>query len=49
MSQKEQLINRIEKEREILNGLLRCGGRVEEVYRQSLVVDALIEQYMQYH
>ncbi|MDO4323283.1 MAG: hypothetical protein Q4C61_12220 [Lachnospiraceae bacterium] len=48
MSQKELLINQIEKEREILNGLLLCGSKVEEVYHQSLVVDELIEQYMQY-
>ena len=48
MSRKEQLINQIEEEREILNGLLCFGDKVEEAYRQSLVVDALIEQYMQY-
>lgn len=49
MEKKEQLINQIEREREILNGLLGCGGEVEEIYQQSLVVDGLIEQYMQYN
>ena len=47
MKQKEQLISHIEKEREILNGLLSSGAKVEEVYRQSLIVDRLIEQYME--
>lgn len=45
MNRKEQLRNHIERERTILNGLLACGANVEEVYAQSCVVDALIEQY----
>lgn len=48
MSQKEQLINHIEEERSILDGLLKSGGKVEDIYRQSLVVDELIEQYIRF-
>jgi methanogenic corrinoid protein MtbC1 len=48
MSQKEQLRNQIEEERERLNAMLAGGAQVEETYRQSLVVDALIEEYMNY-
>ncbi|MDY3248849.1 MAG: Spo0E family sporulation regulatory protein-aspartic acid phosphatase [Candidatus Choladocola sp.] len=46
MSQKELLKRHIEEEREKLNLLLSGGGKVEDVYRQSVVVDRLIEQYM---
>ncbi|HIR75630.1 MAG TPA: hypothetical protein IAB97_01780 [Candidatus Choladousia intestinipullorum] len=45
MNRKEQLRNHIEKERTILNRLLAGGANVEEIYAQSRVVDALIEQY----
>lgn len=48
MTQKELLINQIEKERDVLNGLV-AGRKVEEAYRQSLVLDRLLEQYMQYN
>ncbi len=47
MNGKEQLMERIEEEREKLNGLLSEGAEAEEAYRQSLVVDQLIEQYME--
>lgn len=46
MKKKEVLRNDIEREREKLNSLLAGGGKVEDAYRQSLVVDALIEQYL---
>ena len=46
MSREEQLMNQIEKERKLLNGLLEKKETAEVVYRQSLVVDALIEKYM---
>ncbi len=46
MEQRELLKRRIEEEREKLNGLLAQGRRTE-AYRQSLVVDALLEQYTQ--
>lgn len=46
MSQKELLRKRIEEERIKLNSMVCGGGKVEETYRQSLVVDRLIEQYM---
>ena len=48
MMTKEQLMKRIEEQRQILNGLLKSGGQVEEIYQQSLVVDALLEKYMQF-
>lgn len=48
MTTKEQLMNRIEEQRRILNSLLKSGGKVEEIYHQSLVVDALLEKYMQF-
>lgn len=47
MDPKEQLKRKIEEEREKLNQLLSGGGRVEDAYEQSLVVDRLIEQYME--
>lgn len=46
MNQKEVLRKHMEEERVRLNILLENGGNVEEVYRQSLVVDRLLEQYM---
>ena len=46
MSQKELLRKKIEEERAKLNNLVSGGGKVEEMYHQSLVVDRLIEQYM---
>lgn len=46
MSQKELLMKHIEEERTKLNHLLAGGGKVEDVYLQSLVLDELIEQYM---
>ncbi len=46
MSRKELLRKNIEEERKKLNCLLEGGAEVEETYRQSLVVDRLLEQYM---
>ncbi|HIR28028.1 MAG TPA: Spo0E family sporulation regulatory protein-aspartic acid phosphatase [Candidatus Choladousia intestinigallinarum] len=46
MNQREILREQIEKERTRLNSILESGGKVEEVYEQSLVVDRLLEQYM---
>lgn len=46
MSQKELLRKHIEEERIKLNGMIAGGAKVEETYRQSLVVDQLLEQYM---
>lgn len=46
MSQKELLRKHIEEERKKLNRLVSGGGTVEETYLQSLVVDRLLEQYM---
>lgn len=46
MSQKETLRKHIEEERMKLNTLVESGGKVEDLYRQSLVVDRLLEQYM---
>ncbi len=46
MNQKELLKKWIEEERSKLNKLVAGGGSVEETYRQSLVVDRLLEQYM---
>ena len=48
MTAKEQLMHHIEEQRRILNSLLKSGGKVEEIYRQSLVVDALLEKYMHF-
>lgn len=45
MEQKELLKRKIEEEREKLNRLLAGGGRMEDVYEQSLIVDRLVEQY----
>ncbi len=47
MGQKEQLRKRIEKERRKLNLLLRRGKGSQDAYTQSLVVDRLIEKYME--
>lgn len=46
MSQKEILKHQIEEERGRLNGLLAEGKNMEEVYEQSLILDRLIEEYM---
>lgn len=45
MSQLELLKNEIEKERKKLDSLL-AGDNLEETYRQSLVVDRLVEKYI---
>lgn len=47
MNLKEQLKKRIEEERVKLNVLVASGGKVEETYRQSLMIDRLLEQYME--
>ncbi len=47
MKQKELLRSQIEEERRKLDDMLACGTTVEEAYGQSLVVDTLIEQYME--
>lgn len=46
MSKKELLKKNIEEERIKLN-CLASGGKWEDLYAQSLVVDRLIEQYME--
>ena len=46
MTKKELLRKRIEEERQKLNHLLADGSKVEETYAQSLIVDQLLEQYM---
>lgn len=46
MTKKELLRKNIEMEREKLNSILAGGGKVEDAYTQSLVVDRLLEQYM---
>ncbi len=46
MNKKELLRKHIEEERIKLNRLAAGGDKMEELYRQSLVVDRLIEQYM---
>lgn len=46
MTNKELLMKQIEEEREKLNCLLAGGARVEDAYHQSLLVDRLIEEYM---
>ena len=46
MNQKEQLKNQIEEERRKLDCMIADGGKVRDVYRQSLFVDQLIERYM---
>lgn len=47
MTQKEQLRKRIEEERKKLNLLLLWGKGSADAYTQSLVVDRLIEKYME--
>ena len=47
MNRKELLRKRIEEERIKLNDLLSGERNMEDAYRQSLVVDRLIEQYME--
>jgi len=46
MSRKEQIRERMEEEREKLNQMAAGGGNVEETYRQSIIVDRLIERYL---
>lgn len=46
MSQKELLKCKIEEERKKLNLLVAQGRNIAEAYAQSLVLDRLIEQYM---
>ncbi len=45
MREKEILREKIEKERRKLDAVLD-SGEAEKAYRQSLVVDALIERYL---
>lgn len=47
MTQKERLMKQIEHERTRLDFLIGNGGKVEEIYRQSLIVDRLVERYME--
>ncbi len=47
MSKKEFLEQRIEEERILLNALFIKNSRSEETYRQSLVLDRLIERYLE--
>lgn len=46
MKKKEILRKKIEEERQKLNHLVTNGLKVEDVYAQSLVVDRLLEQYL---
>lgn len=46
MSQRELLRKNIEEERSKLNDLIASGASVEETYHQSLLVDRLLEQYL---
>lgn len=46
MTLKEQLIKKIEEQRQVLNSLLKNESGAEEIYSQSLILDELIEQYM---
>lgn len=46
MSKKELLRKNIEEERMKLNRLIEGGASVEDTYRQSLLVDQLLEQYL---
>lgn len=46
MTEKELLRKSIEEERKKLNCLVAGGGKVEDAYAQSLIVDRLLEQYM---
>ena len=47
MNYKEQLKNQIEEERKKLDCMISGGGKVGDIYHQSLVLDLLIEQYME--
>ncbi|MCD8013617.1 MAG: Spo0E family sporulation regulatory protein-aspartic acid phosphatase [Lachnospiraceae bacterium] len=47
MNKKEFLEQRIEEERILLNALFIKNSRSEETYRQSLVLDGLIERYLE--
>ncbi len=46
MNQKEQLKNQIEEERKKLNCMIASGGKVGDIYHQSIILDLLIERYM---
>lgn len=46
MNQRELLRKSIEEERCRLNELITSGAKVEETYQQSLLVDQLLEQYL---
>lgn len=46
MNQRELLRKSIEEERSRLNDLIASGAKVEETYQQSLLVDQLLEQYL---
>lgn len=46
MNQKEILKQRIEEERQKLDGMLTEGKQLDEIYRQSVELDLLIEQYL---
>ena len=46
MSQKELLKCKIEEERKKLNLLVAQGMNAAQAYAQSLILDQLIEQYM---
>ncbi len=46
MSRKEQLRVTIEEERRKLDALLEHGRTLQEAYTQSLLLDRLIEQYL---
>lgn len=43
---KELLKENIEEERRKLDGIITRGGSLEEIYPQSLLLDHLIEQYL---
>lgn len=46
MTKKERIRDQIEEERKKLNSLVAEKSRAEEIYAQSLLVDRLLEQYM---
>ena len=46
MTKKELIRKNIEEERQKLNTMVANGGKVEEAYAQRLVVDRLLEQYL---
>ncbi len=46
MNQKEILKQRIEEQRRKLDGMLTGETHLDEIYRQSVELDLLIEQYL---